>query len=99
MFVKCPSCQTLLKIPEEKISAHGTHLRCPKCSTIFMVKPPNMQAPTRDHTDPEATRIMPNVPKQDSEDEAAPMAPKEPQSQRQITKKQVEYNVTFTKKS
>ncbi|GAB4298445.1 MAG: hypothetical protein Kow0090_13920 [Myxococcota bacterium] len=86
MLTKCPGCQSLLKIPDEKISAHGTHLRCPKCSTVFMVKLPNAEPPTSNQADPNATRIMPNVPKfKDS-----PTVPTPPPPHQELPKTKIE---------
>lgn len=51
MIVQCQKCQTKFKLPDEKVPAGGTKVRCGKCGTTFRVtrataKPGDAPAPT-----------------------------------------------------
>ncbi|MBN2383382.1 zinc-ribbon domain-containing protein [bacterium] len=38
MIVRCPSCKTVCKIDDSRITLKGVKIRCPKCQYIFSVK-------------------------------------------------------------
>ncbi len=40
MIVQCPNCHSKFNLPDEKIAAAGTKLRCGKCRHVFTANPP-----------------------------------------------------------
>jgi len=38
MIVRCPSCKTVCKIDDSRVTLKGVRIRCPKCQYIFSVK-------------------------------------------------------------
>jgi predicted Zn finger-like uncharacterized protein len=45
MIVQCPNCHSKFKLPDDKVVAAGTRLRCGKCRTVFPVDPPAPASP------------------------------------------------------
>lgn len=39
MIVQCPNCQSKFKLPDDRIAATGTKVRCGKCRHVFHVAP------------------------------------------------------------
>ncbi|MCX7943450.1 MAG: zinc-ribbon domain-containing protein [Deltaproteobacteria bacterium] len=37
MIIKCEKCQTIFKLPEEKVRPEGTKVRCSKCKHVFTI--------------------------------------------------------------
>jgi predicted Zn finger-like uncharacterized protein len=48
MIVTCDNCHTKFRVPDNRIPAEGTHVRCSKCHTTFWFEPevPAHSAPT-----------------------------------------------------
>ncbi|GAB7024542.1 DUF3426 domain-containing protein [Salidesulfovibrio brasiliensis] len=40
MIVTCPNCQTKYNLPEDRIPAGGTKVKCSRCSHVFKADPP-----------------------------------------------------------
>lgn len=40
MIVTCPNCETKYNLPEDRIPAGGTKVKCSRCSHIFKAEPP-----------------------------------------------------------
>lgn len=40
MIVTCPNCQTKYNLPEDRIPAGGTKVKCSRCSHVFKAEPP-----------------------------------------------------------
>jgi len=40
MKVSCPNCETKYNLPDERIAAGGTKVKCSKCKHVFTVAPP-----------------------------------------------------------
>lgn len=41
MIVKCPECQTMYQLADEKITAPQVKVKCKKCQTIFEIRKPS----------------------------------------------------------
>ena len=40
MVIKCPKCETRLKVSDERIKPQGSKFRCSKCDTVLLIKKP-----------------------------------------------------------
>lgn len=74
MQIKCKQCLAKYKLPDEKIRASGTKVRCPKCQNTFFVYPDNAPPP------PEIAPPKPQTP-QDLERPFAPKKSTAPQTE------------------
>src|SRR6476469_9541099 len=54
MIVKCGSCQTRFKIPDEKVTDKGVKVRCTKCQNTFRVTKADAQPPAPSGPPPRA---------------------------------------------
>jgi predicted Zn finger-like uncharacterized protein len=40
MVIKCPKCETRLKVSDDRIKPQGSKFRCSKCGTVLLIKKP-----------------------------------------------------------
>lgn len=46
MIAGCPKCSARYRVDPERVGPEGAKLRCTKCSALFLVRVPNVSAPT-----------------------------------------------------
>lgn len=57
MILTCPSCETRYNLPDDKISAKGTKVRCTRCKHVFKAYPqgsPDLEEPKLEDLQPQA---------------------------------------------
>lgn len=60
MIAGCPKCSARYRVDPERVGPEGAKLRCTKCSALFLVRVPNVSAPTSPVAAP--VRPVPSMP-------------------------------------